>query len=324
MALTLETQHPLDRDEYTISTPAIVRFVNVVKGWTGWKIRGGIVHGRARVGKTNAIDYFRANVSEIYGHIVATFVVGCERQRTPRERDFLTRFLIQIGHDVPSSGSNSDKISRIVEYIFGEAIKSGDNRVILFLDDAQWLHDTHLDILMVIYNDLENRGIRLFVVLVGQKELLARKQALRIAQKFQYVGRFMVGEHEFLGIQNIDDVQYILERYDEFSEYPEGSKISFTHHYLPVAFEKGWRLAALKKTIWAAFKRARERGHIKGKMNIPMQPFTAVVDGVLKDLSQRAPKGENPLVTPKLLDDLIQLADYVGLENSNVPAKKSR
>ena len=282
------------------------------------------MQGRARVGKTNAIDYFRANVREIYGHDVATFVVGCARQRTPSERDFLTRFLTQIGHDVPSSGSNSDKTARIVEYMHGEALRCNDNRVVLFLDDAQWLHDTHLDILMVIYNDLEGRGIRLFVILVGQKELLARKQALRIAQKFQHVGRFMVGESEFLGIQTSDDVEYILKRYDEFSEYPEGSKISFTHHYLPVAFENGWRLAGLTKQVWGAFKRAREKGHIKGKINIPMQPFTAVIDGVLKALNKRAPNGANPLVTPKDLDELIELADYVGLENSNVQAKASR
>lgn len=320
----LKNQHPLDRDEYTVSTPAIVRFVNVVKGWTEWKIRGGIIFGRSRAGKSNAINYFRANVREIYGHEVATFTVNCEKQRTPRERDFLTRCLTQIGHDVPSAGSNSDKLARIVEYLHGEALRCNDNRIILFFDDAHWLHDTHLDLLMVIYNDLESRGTRLFVVLVGQKELLARKEALRIAQKFQLVGRFMVGESEFLGIQNVDDVKYILERYDEFSEYPEDSKISFTHHYLPVAFENGWRLAGLTKQIWGAFKRAREKAHIKGKLNIPMQPFTAVVDGVLKDLNRRAPNGANPIVTPQLLDDLIQLADYAGLEYSNVATKVNK
>jgi hypothetical protein len=317
-------QHPLDRDEYTVSTPAIVRFVNIVKGWTEWKVRGGIIFGRARAGKSNAIDYFRANVREIYGHFIATFVVGCERQRTPRERDFLTRFLTQIGHDVPSAGSNSDKVARIVEFLHGEALRCNDNRVILFLDDAQWLHDTHLDILMVIYNDLERRGTRLFVVLVGQKELLARREALRIAQKFQLVGRFMVGEHEFRGIQNADEIKYILTRYDEFSEYPEGSNVSFTHHYVSAAFESGWRLAGLTNKIWGAFKRARERGHIKGKINIPMQPFTAVVDGVLKDLNRRVPDDPNPSVGARLLDDLIELADYIGLENSNIPAKAGR
>lgn len=49
----------------------------------------------------------------------------------------------------------------------------------------------HYDWLMDLFNELEQYGITLTTILVGQKELVYQRSVFISGEKFQIVGRFM-------------------------------------------------------------------------------------------------------------------------------------
>lgn len=310
--------HPLIRDDYTLATPEVNRFVNAVRAWVSSKTRGGIVIGRPRVGKSSAVEYLRRSVERVFGHWLPFYVVACEKSVRPSKSDFLTRMLRAVGHALSESGKHTQKFSRLVEFICADSQRSADNRVMLVADEAQWMHDIELEWLIEIYNALEKRGVRLYVVLIGQPELEAKRNALRASGQFQIVGRFMVGEHMFKGVQSQSDVAYILTRYDSYSEYPPGSKTSFSQHFARGPFSEGWRLASHDASLWKAFQRARENGKVYGPPNIPMSAFTGVVDALLKALQRNAGKPPQEVVSDQMLDGILMEMNYIALEQSLV------
>lgn len=105
-----------------------------------------------------------------------------------------------------------------------------------------------------------------------------------------------------------------MARYDLHSEYPTGSGISFTKHYFPGAFFHGWRLADLTDLLWSSFMEMRAQANVHGKVDIPMQAFTAVVDGILLTCGSKTNRA--PDVNPTVIIQLLQEAGYVELEQS--------
>jgi len=45
----------------------------------------------------------------------------------------------------------------------------------------------------------------------------------------------------FHGIRSVNELEYILEGYDEDSEWPDNSGVSYTKYFLSDAFDDGFR-----------------------------------------------------------------------------------
>ncbi|WP_204280594.1 hypothetical protein, partial [Providencia stuartii] len=66
------------------------------------------------------------------------------------------------------------------------------------VNEYEWLRDIH--------DTLDRQQIKLYTFLVGQEELLAKKESLQAAGATQIIARLMVEELPFYGIRDADDV----------------------------------------------------------------------------------------------------------------------
>jgi hypothetical protein len=234
--------HPIETGRYLIGTVEISRLYEVVTQWIENRIPGGIVYGRPRLGKSRALSFLMHILPADYNNRLSIYDLSSYQSKSPTERSFYEDLLSGVGHDLAFRGSTSEKRVRLVRYLIEQGIRLENRRIVFFMDDAQRLSELQYNCLMDIYNDLDKAGIQLTVILVGQPELLHQRSAFIRTKKTQIVGRFMTQDHEFTGIQNLEDLKYCLTGFDQESEYPVGSGWSFTRYFFPEAFNDGHRL----------------------------------------------------------------------------------
>lgn len=219
--------HPIERGRYLLATNEVNRMYEVVSQWIQNRTPGAIIHGRPRIGKSKAIEYLMHLLPDEFGEKLPVFFLNCRQYRTPSENVFFEDLLKDVGHGIIFSGKPSIKRDRLSKFLLERGAASGQNRIIFFIDDAQNLSEIQYRWLMDIYNELDRHGIFLTAILVGQNELLHQRSAFIKSKKAQIIGRFMVFEHKFTGVQKEGDLRTCLAGYDEDSEYPEGSGWSF-------------------------------------------------------------------------------------------------
>lgn len=208
----------------------------------------------------------------------------CRKYKNPSEGTFFEDLLKDLGHSAAFSGKANVKRVRLLKFLLEQADTAGQNRIIFFIDDAQRLHEIHYDWLMDIYNELDRAGISLTVFLVGQDELLHQRSVFLELGKHQIIGRFMVQQHQFKGIMNINDLRECLNGYDENCEYPHDSGWSYTRYYFPEAFDNNYRLENCAEDIYKVIEQLRtEAGIRKKSFEIPMQYLTLTIEYALRN-----------------------------------------
>jgi len=140
---------------------------------------------------------------------------------------------------------------------------------------------------MDIHNQLAIQDIRLITILIGQPELMERKQAIRNGKLRHLLARFMTLTHQFEGIVGRSDFRTLLRSLDTLSEYPEASGQSYTCHFVPVAFQSGWRLENQCDLIWDSFESACRERNITYCKEWPMQGHIALLRYIMISLSAK-------------------------------------
>lgn len=206
----------------------------------------------------------------------------CNKYKVPTENRFFTDFLKGIGHSMYLKGTAEAKRDRISKFLIERAEVYAQHRIILFIDDAQRLHELEYSWLMDIYNELDRYNISLTVILVGQEELVHQRSAFIQAQKMQIIGRFMIHEYKFSGIKTLKDLNMCLTGYDSISDYPEGSGWSYTRYYFPDAYCEGRRLVDCSEELFNQFRELREELNVTTPIEIPMQYLTLTIDNCFR------------------------------------------
>jgi hypothetical protein len=273
--------HPVQTTRYLLLTPAIEALNAAICQWIENRVPGAMVYGKPRFGKTRAIKYLSLLLLEKFGEALPIMTLSCFDYTRPREGAFFEDLLRASGHALCASGNASAKRQRLNEYLVEKVERSSQNRLILFIDEAQQLHEQHYKWLIDLHNQLDRNNIALIVLLVGQEELVHQFSAFQLTKKTQIIGRFMVHQFHFQGIRNEKDIRICLTNYDVNSEYPPGSGFSFTRYYFPAAFQSGLRLEVYAPMVWQAFREVREENQLPLKAEIPMQYFCRTVEDVL-------------------------------------------
>ena len=228
--------------------------------------------------------------------------------------------LTATGYALPDSGTAIRKRNRLIEFMVGHARAAKEHRYILFIDEAQWLADVQFHYLMDLHNQLKLRGVRLITVLMGQPELLSRREDFRSADKHHILGRFMAAVHHYTGVVDRADFHRILTALDEHSEYPEGSGISYTAYFVPEAFTTGWRMAAQTEIIWDTLQQVLRQEKVGVLKEVPMQAMMALVRMLLRVLGD-LDEGQLTL-SPRQVEDaiyrvaILQLQDHALRESA--------
>lgn len=274
--------HPVETGKYLLSTNEINRMYQTVIKWIDNRTPGAIIYGRPRLGKTRAISYLVNSLPIDFGENTPIYHIRCRKYKNPNENFFFEDLLKGVGHALFSNGKSSVKRTRLLMFLIERAEFSGKSKIIIFIDDAQRLEELHYDWLMDLFNELDQYGITLTTILVGQKELVHQRSAFISGEKFQIVGRFMSQEYQFKGLETINDLKICLMGYDDYCEYPSDSDWSFTKYFFTDAFLRGYRLQQSAEEIFQVIIDLRREFGLSQKVEIPMQYITLAIEYALK------------------------------------------
>lgn len=246
--------HPLYEGQYLMPTQSIARMAKIVVLWMRKGITGGTIVGESNYGKTQGIKYIRRVRRELLGPGVAVKTIPMTKL-PDRKRIFWQYVASKLGFAKMSAKPvEIDMLNKSIAGLLRVCEESRANRLVLFLDDAQYMtHEYYFD-LKPIYDALvDEHGKRVLVVSVGENALTDFVEDMKIQGKTA-INRFLRMRARFDGVSSPDQLEEVLGAYDTILQFPVGSGISFTESLLPKAFTGGFRLTALAHTIMERHK----------------------------------------------------------------------
>lgn len=274
-------EHPIVTGDYIIVTPQIKSLTQSILFIITNKITGAVIYGIARGGKTTAKRCLIKAIRKVFKGTSLIFSVSCSGGRLASENRFLADILGGLGLAIKNRERPEDRRERIISHITSLAHESKENKVILFMDDAQNMKELDYVQLMDIYNRLDDLGITLSTILIGSDELKDTMDKFIKEGKSHIVGRFMVHDFNFRGIQTLEQFITILKSYDEKC-YPADSNCSFTQYFFPEAYAKGYRVFQDAELILKLICDETDEMIDSPTLNIPMLPVTLTINDCFK------------------------------------------
>lgn len=308
--------HPIVTRKYTIVTPMMEATASEVVQSIERGITGIVVFGGQRIGKTR-LRRFLMGVAGAHFKRLAVFGMNVPECEEVRERVFFGRLLKTFRHPLWDVGNAAQRRDRLVEAATMAARSSGRDQLVLFIDQAQRLTEIHYEWLTDIYDELDERGIELFVILVGQPELTTTCDDYCRRRKNHILGRFMVDRIHYHGIRSSRELARCLDAYDSRSKYPEGTDWTFTRYFFPEAFDKGWKLSAQARLFWNAFQEVGRHEAVLGTKELPMQFFARAIESFLRraEQSEGLPKVDHGYLMQLVLGAVVAGAPRDELES---------
>lgn len=268
-------------NDFNITTSAILDMQNKVMHWIADGTPGAIIYGRPRIGKTRAILYIAATLKAKYGRELPIYVFNAT-EHNASDKFFYSELLKTVGHLEYDKGTVSALKERLLNSLMNSACNTRYRKIILFIDEAYNFTEKDFKWLMDIYNNLNLRNIHMTVFLVGSEELKARKQALIMAKQHQIVGRFMVEECHFHGLQSAKDISICLYNFDKPLMVNNTATVILTKEYFPNAHADGKVLAHCADELMKEYLTVMKEIGIPAKSEIPMMYFINTMKNCFK------------------------------------------
>lgn len=313
--------HPVIRDTAILPTRPLSDLVEQLRQWLSSRLPGAIVWGSPRIGKTQAITYILNNGRTIFQSPMPISILNAwdPTYSSLTENRFFREVLESIGYASPASGTAADKRRRAATFMIDRVQHVKEYRYLLFIDEAQWLDPVQMRYLMDLHNLLKRKQVRLITILVGQPEIMELKDSLRQAGQNHFLGRFMTDVHRFDGMESASDLKELCLSFDDRSEYPEGSSVSFTAYFVPQAWEGGWRLAEQVPLVWRVLQELIRAEGVARCKELPMQPMMALLVRLLELLREEDRPDltlERAPIEEALLEGaLIQISDHACMKH---------
>lgn len=273
--------HPIERNRYLIFTKSIDRVVCSLMSWIRLNFPGAMVYGHRRRGKSRCIKFIKKHLAATLGYPIAV-VVLCARRDRVHEGDFLDDIMDALHIPAPSRLSKAKKMEKIRTRLLLLARRCPTWKVVFIVDDAQRLNGMNYDVLMSLFNELEEQyEVHLFVLLVGQPQLKLKKELMLKSDKGELVARMMPEHIQFTGIRSAEEVEFVLDRYQRHSFFPRDSDISYVDWFAHDAVKRGWKLTDEAQLLWDAYVAARENLGLEEPHEMSMHALTTMVHLIL-------------------------------------------
>lgn len=262
-----------------IATPSIERVADAINAAIDMGYRGLCVFGFARFGKTESITYLIDHMFWLNDRPAALLRVDAPDTHKRTDSSFFQSLLTLLGVRIPPRANPDELCTQLMGRMIEVAQNSGTHLLILFLDEAQRLLPADYEHLVTLDNRMTRAGYYLFVVFYHQRDITGfSNEVLASSDHPPHVaGRFLVRKHEFTGLVGVEEVAYALTRYDEGTEWPPGSNISYTQHFAMEAFANGFRLAQYAQRLWDCASHLRAEARLPAEWTWPMKSFEATV-----------------------------------------------
>ena len=299
--------HPVEKADFylpTVATAALEQFLLdcLEKGVGGCMALGDPRHGKSWAAELLAM-LFQAQ------HGIPMLLLLAEVfQGDVSLIEHYQALLRSVNHPLFSSGRGAELRSRFREYVVSLVSATGQNRIIIAVDDADLLSEKQFLYMQADYNWLVHNRVKPLFLMIGGRQLAHLRKSFVIAKKHYFIGRFFTLKHEIRGLRDEFDIAECLKSYDERAYYPENSGISYTEHFFPTAFKKGWRLHRLAGGFATIWEKVRTRHSIKTSSDIPMQYFISAVNLLLTRLRS---DDEEPTISDADIERMIVDSGYV-------------
>lgn len=306
-------KHPIETERYIIITNQLSDGKAIIYNWINMGIPGAIIYGKQRMGKTKLITYCQHMLNAETENTIPNFHIKWT-DHSIKENTFFGLILDAVGHSIPFEGNPLEKRSRLTNYLLSLVEETGQNKVIFFIDDANRLKRREYEWLMDIYNALESYGVNLITFLVGQEDIIDTVQELKKRKALQIVGRFMTDDYRFTGFHKKQSFYDLFLEYDENTEFPKDSGITFTQHYFKNQYKDGFRLINYFSEFLTALDYLQSEYGIVEYKEIPAMYVIKTIENVLKSYGRF---GDNVLeLTVQHWIDAIENSGYVTASTS--------
>ncbi|MGM0883098.1 MAG: ATP-binding protein [Bacillota bacterium] len=274
--------HPIEQGQYVLPTLEINRLMDKIIQIITDGAPGMIVYGRPRLGKTKATTFAVTYLPEMLETPIPVFIADSKSYKVPSAEKFFRDMLSDFRFGFEGKKDEIVLRNQIVNLMHEKAERSNLRRIVLIMDEAQKLTEWQYDCLIDIYNQLMRRNIRMTTISIGQEQLVTRRSFFLANAKSHIVGRFMPSEYRFRGITKIEEMEFVLQSYDE-SEFPPNSGWYYSRYYFPEAFDSGKRLTDFSSSLFNLFLDIRQEFGLSGKeVELPMEYVAFTVENALK------------------------------------------
>jgi len=270
-------------DDAAVWTPEIERLVQATAEQIRLDQPGMIVSGPQRNGKSRACDYLAAILSHVLGYPIATLKWTIPQENAKTTRLFFQERMLQSGCQAVLHRDLAVLRNRLFNHAADLATSLGAKRLVLIIDEAQCLSHDEYALLVYIFNELERRRLRPFVLLVGQPELHQVAEQWLNSDAQQMVGRFSTRTHDYLGIR-LDDLEQVLAGFDDEADGPEATA---GYRTAPAAYTEGWRVAKLGPLMRNALKQVAAAQNVQEEIRLPMQYLRSCLLSMLYRIVQK-------------------------------------
>lgn len=238
-----------------------------------------VCYAPSRFGKTIARTYLAESLNIRRQMVVYTATL--KKDENQREsRNELWQDLLRS-----KNGPSEAYIHRPYDVLFNKILVEADElgvcRVLVIIDEAHLLNEVRLSALKKFIDELIDHKLSPFVLLMAQPKILSVPEALKRLDSGDLVDRFYTNMFRLRGL-SLDEIEGVLGFYDT-TEWPEGSGISYTAHFLPGAWKEGWKLANQASLFKSAFSGLHAQLRM-GKAEVGMKFLTKAVRTLFNDI----------------------------------------
>lgn len=249
--------HPLVTREYSLYTPAIALMVETIARWLDDQVDGATIFGPSRFGKSSAVDHWlNALLSQRYGgHVPMVIWSHTDSGGSQSVGRFHSHLLHASRHPLARAArSPFDRQHMLVERWAELASQGGGRFLVLVIDEAQGMTQREWLWLVELHSLLEKEHVRLCVVSIASLQFFDEPVGMALSGGAHVAARFMLSAAPFHGIRDVDELRFVLSGYDEGTEWPEHSGLSFTAGLAPAAWAQGFRMADQAQALMQAMQ----------------------------------------------------------------------
>ncbi len=283
VASHLPRDHPLITRDYSLYTPAIEQMVDTIARWLDDQVDGATIYGPSRFGKSSAVDHWLLSLlSERHGGYVPLVVwshTDCGGSQSVGR--FHSHLLHACRHPLTRAArSPQERQDMLIERLAQLAAEGGGRFVVLVIDEAQGMTQREWMWLVELHSLLEKQRIRLCVFSIASLQFFDEPVGLAMSGGAHVAARFMLTSAPFRGIRGVEELRFVLSGYDEGTEWPAGSGVSFTAGLAPDAWREGFRMADQAEALIRALELELPPRYA-GPMEFPMKTIAQSARHVL-------------------------------------------
>lgn len=279
--------HPIIDTKFLITSNEMSRVCSIAMDRVFMRRTGVIFYGPARLGKTECCKALKECLSKYSPRAYLNWLVAVNR-----EGQQYTNIALQLakleGYKKHSRDTRLDVLDFLANKLVLRVKERGCNQYVCLIDEFQRLKGTDLYQLADLYNLLDQQNIKMTVVSFAMPEVVLLREEFFCSEQHQIIARFMSELIEFKGCTGVSDLEAIFKGYDLFTEYPEGSGVSFTRAFLPKAFSVGFRLEDYTEIFWDAMNSYASGAYVR---NLPMEHVLSALKYILVGFSSKDVEG---------------------------------